>query len=113
MKAILSWIETKAIPFVSKWWKPVAVVVGVILAIVIGKRIIGGVVDAIFGKVNQSTFTPIPNDPQHVLVPTSSGPQVVRLPEGVTSGTAGLRVGYAPGYLAKVEVADGAINRKG
>ena len=113
MKKLLAWIETKAIPFVSKWWRPIAIVIGVILAILIGKRIIGGVIDAVFGKVNQSTFTPIPNDPHHVLVPTSSGPQVVRLPEGVTSGTAGLRVGYAPGYLAKVEVADGAINRKG
>ena len=112
MSKILAWIEKKAIPFVAKWWKPFAVVVGLILAVVIGKRIIGGVVDAIFGKVDNSTFTQIPNDPQHVLVPTANGPQVVRLPEGVTSATAGLRVGYAPGYLAKVSIPEGSINRK-
>jgi hypothetical protein len=112
MKSVLDWIEKKAIPFVEKWWLPVAVVVGAILAIMLGKKVFGPIVDAIFGKVNFSTFTPIPGDPQHVTVPTAHGPQVVKLPAGVTSSTPGLRVGYAPGYMAKVEVPDGAINRK-
>ena len=113
MSKVATWIEKKAIPFVEKWWKPIAIAAGAILAIVIGKRIVGGVVDAIFGKVDQSNFTPIPNDPQHVVVATATGPQVVRLPDGVTSGTVGLRVGYQAGYLAKVEVSGAAaINRK-
>ena len=113
MSKVATWIEKKAIPFVEKFWKPIAIVIGVVLAICIGKRIIGGVVDSIFGKVNQSNFTPIPNDPQHVVVATATVPQVVRLPEAVTSSTAGLRVGYQAGYLAKVEVSGAAaIDRK-
>ena len=40
---VLAWIETKAVPAVEKWWKPIAVVVGFILAIVVGKILIRGV----------------------------------------------------------------------
>jgi Na+-translocating ferredoxin:NAD+ oxidoreductase RnfD subunit len=106
------WIEKVAIPFIERWWRPLAIVVGVILAVVIGKRIIGGVVDAIFGKVtNGMPFTPVAGDPTRVTVNTQKGPVVVQLPQGVTSDKV-TALGYAPGYVAKVEVASAATTRK-
>jgi hypothetical protein len=112
MKNVLVWIEQKAIPAVEKWWRPVAIVVVLILAVVLGKRVIGAVKDAIFGKVtNGMPFSPVPGDPQHVTVVTQKGPVVVRLPDGVTADKV-TSLAYAPGYVAKVEVAGGATNRR-
>lgn len=106
------WLETAAIPFIERWWRPLAILIGVVLALLIGKRILGRVVDAIMGKVtNGSPFQKIDGDPTHVIVPTVGGPQVVRLPTGVTSDQV-QSVGYAPGYLAKVEVKSGAVDRR-
>ena len=42
----LQWIETKAVPAIEKWWKPIAAVVGFILVVVVGKGILRG----LFGK---------------------------------------------------------------
>ena len=117
MKKLFAWIETKAIPFVAKWWKPIALVVGIILAIVIGKRIVGKVIDAVFGKVTNGTpFGIIPGDPAHVTVATAGGPQVIKLPvdsngRQVTSDRV-TAVAYAPGYLAHVEVKNDVVNRR-
>jgi hypothetical protein len=51
MSKLLAWIEKKAIPFVAKWWKPIAVVVGLILVVIVGKIIIRGIL-GIFGGGN-------------------------------------------------------------
>ena len=111
------WIEKKALPFIERWWKPLAILAGVIVAIILGKRLWGAVVDSVLGKVENSTFMPIKGDPEHVVVPTVSGPRTVRLPKDengnqITSDVKGLRVGYAPGYIAKTEVPSGAIKRR-
>jgi Na+-translocating ferredoxin:NAD+ oxidoreductase RnfD subunit len=117
MKKFLAWVEGKAIPAVEKWWRPVAIVVGIILAVILGKRIIGGAIDAIFGKVTNGTpFTIITGDPAHVAIQTAKGTQVIALPvdssgKQVTSDQV-TALAYAPGYLAKVEVQGGNTNRR-
>jgi hypothetical protein len=110
------WVTTKAVPFVEKWWKPIAIVIGVILAIILGKRIIGKVVDAIFGTVhNGMPFAQVPGDPTHVMVQTPAGTQVIKLPvdakgHQVTADQV-TAISYTPGYLAKVEVKNAVTNR--
>ena len=48
MSKLLAWIEKKAVPAVEKWWKPIAVVVGFILVVIVGKILIRGIL-GIFG----------------------------------------------------------------
>jgi hypothetical protein len=45
---LLTWVETKAVPAVEKWWRPVAIVAGFLLAVVLGKIMIRGV-GSLFG----------------------------------------------------------------
>jgi Na+-translocating ferredoxin:NAD+ oxidoreductase RnfD subunit len=112
MKKFLLWIEQKAIPAVEKWWRPVAVVIGLILAVLIGKKIYGTIVHAIVGKVTYGTpFTPVAGDPTHVAIATPAGPKLVKLPDGVTADKV-TSLAYAPGYIAKVEVKNVTTQRR-
>jgi hypothetical protein len=44
----LTWIEKTAAPWIAKRWKPIALVLGFILVVIIGKIIVGGLA-ALFG----------------------------------------------------------------
>lgn len=118
----LNWVETKAVPAVARWWKPVAIVLLVIAGVILGKRLVrfgAGVVNAILGKVDNGTFSPIEGDPVHVTVPVAGGGHVVvKLPvdesgKQIVSSDPNLRVGYAPGYAARADNTAPVKNRKG
>ena len=42
MSKFLTWIEKSAVPWIEKQWKPIALIIGFILVVVIGKVILGG-----------------------------------------------------------------------
>jgi hypothetical protein len=111
------WIKTKLWPFVKKFWKPILVVVAIIVAVILGKHVIGKVIDSIFGKVkNGQPFGIIPGDPAHVTISTPQGPKIVKLPcdaagKQVTSDRV-TALAYQEGYVATVEVTNNVVNRR-
>jgi hypothetical protein len=50
MSKVATWIEKKAIPWIEKRWKPIALIIGFILVVIIGKVILGGLANLFGGK---------------------------------------------------------------
>lgn len=108
---------SKAAAFLKRAWRPILILAGILVAIFFGRRLFGKIVDAVLGKVGAGMpFTPIANDPAHVVVHTPSGDQTVRLPapggKQVTSDQV-TSIAYEPGYFARVEIKTDAPDRKG
>lgn len=118
MSAFWAWAKLYIVPWLKKAWKPLLFVAGIVVAILLGKRLFGSIVDSLLGRVVRSNnWTPITGNPTHITVTTPEGQsQVVKLPVDAKGKQVMVNqvrgVSYVPGYLAKVEVKNDAVNRR-